>query len=126
MGEGSLLMGSRLVWGKAHFSSPLLSFCSQTLFLVHTLSCLLSIGTHQHHLGWVYTCACMSLCTRYSVHVEVRGQCEGVGSFLPPFRVQGSNSDVRLGRRHLHLLSHLTGPHGAILRTGLRLGTDDV
>lgn len=42
--------------------------------------------------------------------MEVRGKLESVSSHLPSlFGSQGSNSVLRLGSKHLYLMSHLAG-----------------
>lgn len=51
----------------------------------------------------------MCTCMHYGTHVEVKGQDAGLGSLLPPYGSR-DGTPVRLGGKHLHPLSHLSGP----------------
>ena len=59
--------------------------------------------------SWVFVLFCGVVSECCGMHVEIRGQLAGT-SPLSLRGSQGSNSSLRLGRRHLCLLSHLTSP----------------
>lgn len=64
------------------------------------------------YLFWLYVIMCTQRSRHHSVCMGVRGHLAGVGSFLPPCKFQGSNSDCDIRQQASSAANALCSPVG--------------
>ena len=66
-------------------------------------------------LGGICECAvCLCLGVHVYAWMKIKGQLAAVGCLLPPQGAREQAHIIRLGGKHLYLLSHLASPRGTL------------